>query len=327
MQKNSVFLLLTTKCNQRCKFCYTRGTVTENSDSFITEEDFKIALNWISEYYNPESTIIRLTGGEPTLHNRLPEFIKQISKKDFPISLITNGSRFREVFQEVRDFNVRVQFSLEGIGELHDRIVGKKGSFKNLIASIELALREDINMHTNTTLSRLNRKQIFDIFRFLSKLGVGVASLNYVTPTKFNRNIMLDFYEISEVYRKVKLLAGCLEMSISTLMAIPMCISDQGSGCAVGIGDVTITPELKAYCCPAITFPDTQLGDIRKNSIEELFDSWIYRSISQTFEHLPEVCRNCRFVQQCKGGCYLFWRHGLMQDYELSEKNVKVGGG
>ena len=325
MSHRNIFLAITGECNQRCRFCYNAGTTAGESRESISLEDFIYALNWIEEHFSPQITVLRLTGGEPTLHRHLLRFLREIDKRDFRAMLITNGTRFEDLYPKLREYShiLGVQFSVEGhTKELHEGITGRNGSFERLIRGIELALRH-FRVNTNTTLTKLNLPHIFDIFEFLKKIGVEKASLNYATPTVENLDIVPDFFTISEVYRKARLLGDILDMDIVTLMHLPMCLSREGKGCAVGKGDLTIDTRLDAYPCPAVSFPDTRLGNIRRATPEELFSAEIYRSITEDFTHLPASCRGCSYVRRCKGGCYLFWRLGLMHRYKLSEEGAR----
>jgi radical SAM protein with 4Fe4S-binding SPASM domain len=325
MNQRNIFLVLTDECNQKCGFCYNAGTTAGRTRGSMKTEDFLQALDWIKDYYSPEGVVIRLTGGEPTLHRDLPCFVEELYRRDFQALLITNGTRFEELYPELKEYShmLGVQFSVEGhTKNTHEGITGKKGSYERLLRGIELAMR-DFKVNTNTTLSKLNIANIFDVFEALKERGVERASLNYATPTRENLGIVPDFLTISEVYRRVAYLADVLEMSISTLMHIPMCLSREGKGCAVGNGDLTIDARLNAYPCPAVSFPDTCLGNIRRASPEMLFAAEIYRNIAREHMHLPESCQACSYVRRCKGGCYLFWRHGLMQGYELSEDKAR----
>lgn len=76
-------------CNFRCGFCHNPELVSgyENIDS-INQEDIidylKQKKNWIDG--------VCITGGEPTLHRDLPEFIKLLKDIGFQVKLDTNGT-------------------------------------------------------------------------------------------------------------------------------------------------------------------------------------------------------------------------------------------
>lgn len=321
--QRSIFLALTYECNQRCRFCYNSDRVASTKAS-MSREDFEFALKWIKEYYSPENTVIRLTGGEPTLHRDLVSFVSEIHRRDFRALLITNGTGFGKLYPELKEYShaLQVQFSVEGhTKEIHEGITNGKGSFDRLLHAIELA-KGTFQINTNTTLNKLNLPHIFDVFEFLKGIGVERASLNYATPTASNQGIVPDFYAISEVYEKSRYLSDILDTEITTLMHIPMCISREGKGCAVGNGDLTIDPHLNAYPCPAVSFPDTCMGNIKRADPQLLFGAEIFRNIASELKYLPEGCRSCKYVRRCKGGCYLFWRLGLMDKYELGEEKA-----
>jgi radical SAM protein with 4Fe4S-binding SPASM domain len=323
MNQRNVFMVLTEECNQRCRFCYNAGTLTAGGRS-MSREDYELALGWVKEHFSPQHTMIRLTGGEPTMHKDIVDFVKLLDSHDFKGILITNGTRFEELYPRLREYShiLGVQLSVEGhTTALHEAITRRKGSFGKLLRAIELA-KEEFRMNTNTTLSKLNLPYIYEVFEFLREHGVERASLNYATPTRANQGIVPSFQAISEVYERTEYLADILEMEITTLMHLPMCLSRMGKGCAVGNGDVTIDPELNAYPCPAVCFSDTCMGSIRRADPWMLYASEIYRNISKVHSYLPESCRACGYVDRCKGGCYLFWRHGLMSGYELREENA-----
>jgi hypothetical protein len=87
-------LLITFKCNLRCKICCTNTPHREISRQVdFSLEELKIA---ISKYYGVISYIRKfsLGGGEPTLHKDLPKLIEYIMnfKEQFEIlEIITNG--------------------------------------------------------------------------------------------------------------------------------------------------------------------------------------------------------------------------------------------
>ena len=76
-------------CNFRCPFCHNSDLVLR-PETFpeIKEEDFFIFLKNKRQLLDG----IVVTGGEPTLYEDLPAFIKKIKKLGFLIKLDTNGT-------------------------------------------------------------------------------------------------------------------------------------------------------------------------------------------------------------------------------------------
>ena len=77
-------------CNFRCPFCHNGSLVIpERFGETLPEEEFFAFLN-------KRSTILEgvcVSGGEPTLYNDLPDFIRKIREFGFLVKLDTNGSR------------------------------------------------------------------------------------------------------------------------------------------------------------------------------------------------------------------------------------------
>lgn len=75
-------------CNFRCPFCHNGGLVLAPfSQGVFTEEE-------IFTFLNKRKNVIKgvcITGGEPTLHADLPEFIEKIKDMGYRVKLDTNG--------------------------------------------------------------------------------------------------------------------------------------------------------------------------------------------------------------------------------------------
>jgi pyruvate formate lyase activating enzyme len=82
-------VIFTQGCNFRCGFCHNPQLVLpELFEEQISEET---VLEFLSKRKNKIEGVV-ITGGEPTLHNDLPDFIKKIKEFDYPVKLDTNGS-------------------------------------------------------------------------------------------------------------------------------------------------------------------------------------------------------------------------------------------
>ena len=76
-------------CNFRCPWCYNRDLVLKPSSlPSIYEQDVLNFLSLRKKWLDG----IAITGGEPTIHADLPEFIKKVKKLKFLVALETNGS-------------------------------------------------------------------------------------------------------------------------------------------------------------------------------------------------------------------------------------------
>ena len=84
-------------CNMRCPFCHNRSLV------FLNENDSDISTEDILEHLENRSKVldgICITGGEPTLHKGLKDFIKKVKALGLQVKLDTNGTNF-EVLKDL----------------------------------------------------------------------------------------------------------------------------------------------------------------------------------------------------------------------------------
>jgi len=80
-------VLFTPGCNLRCPFCQNWRIVLDPKPPFLNEET---ALRILEERRKYVDAVV-LTGGEPTLHEEIPEFLKKIKDIGFVVKLDTNG--------------------------------------------------------------------------------------------------------------------------------------------------------------------------------------------------------------------------------------------
>lgn len=85
-------ILLTNTCNQRCPYCFAANKITRDSKNRGSKEmslkDLKTVLDFLER--NNER-VIRLMGGEPTLHSKFEEIVDYILSRNLRIHVFTNG--------------------------------------------------------------------------------------------------------------------------------------------------------------------------------------------------------------------------------------------
>jgi cyclic pyranopterin phosphate synthase len=119
---------------------------------------------------------IRITGGEPTLREDLPELLSLIFnyKKDTEIALTTNGLLMDKFAKKYADAGLkRVNISLDSLKQdVAAKIAGKDildSVLKGIDASIEAGLRVKLNM---VPLVGYNENEIADILEYSRQKGI-----------------------------------------------------------------------------------------------------------------------------------------------------------
>jgi pyruvate formate lyase activating enzyme len=84
-------ILFTQGCPFRCPFCHNPELINPEQKMFapITEEEI---LEFLETRRGKLDGVV-ITGGEPTLHNDLIDFVRKLKEMEFAVKLDTNGSR------------------------------------------------------------------------------------------------------------------------------------------------------------------------------------------------------------------------------------------
>lgn len=86
-------------CNFRCPFCHNSELLGQDAPQFMTDEEFFAFLHKRQGLLEA----VCISGGEPTLQPKLPEFIHKIKELNFLVKLDTNGYRpdvLRQLLQD-----------------------------------------------------------------------------------------------------------------------------------------------------------------------------------------------------------------------------------
>lgn len=83
----SILMDITARCNMRCNFCYYKDRQVDD----MPVEQFE----WFCKTL-PEPVLLKLAGGEPTLHPQLTELIRISQKYGHRLYICSNGMRYKE---------------------------------------------------------------------------------------------------------------------------------------------------------------------------------------------------------------------------------------
>lgn len=155
-------IVFTQGCNFRCRYCYNPMLVLPSSDGecYHNPSEEEKGRNQLSEdglfdflkkrQGKLEGVVI--TGGEPTLHPDLPEFIKKIRELGYLVKLDTNGSNtdmLRYVLdQKLVDY---AAMDLKSDEDNYKRTVGADVDFKKIEESAKIIIGSGLPHEFRTT--------------------------------------------------------------------------------------------------------------------------------------------------------------------------------
>lgn len=162
-----ITLLVTDRCNLRCRYCAysgnyeysrTHGSSDMPLDVAIGAVDYLRDLARIRERHNPSGTpALGFYGGEPLLQLGLIKSVVDYTEKvgfDCTFNITTNGTLLNDetiAFLVSKKFNVAV--SLDGPPEEHDRnrvFPDGKGSFERVFTALCKLREENLRVHGST---------------------------------------------------------------------------------------------------------------------------------------------------------------------------------
>jgi MoaA/NifB/PqqE/SkfB family radical SAM enzyme len=166
-----ISLTVTNSCNLRCKMC---GQWSEEGYIYNNVKDsgskMKLA-DWkklIDEMANHKMDFVLIRGGEPFLFPGIIELIEYAVDKDLPLGIDSNGTMLEKYAEDlVRIGNMHITFSVDGPEEIHDYVMGIKGSYKKIKENIAL-----LNELEKNSEKKISKSICFTLSRYSYK-GLG----------------------------------------------------------------------------------------------------------------------------------------------------------
>lgn len=149
-------------CNFRCQYCYNPMLVcqghikqgsdvddqTAYSDKPISEEEF---LKFLNDRKGKLDSVV-VTGGEPTIHNDLPDFIKKIKDIGYKVKLDTNGTNSQMVKNLVETSLIDyIAMDIKASPEKYDLVTGVQPDLSEIRKSIRVIRESELPHEFRTT--------------------------------------------------------------------------------------------------------------------------------------------------------------------------------
>ena len=138
-------------CNFRCPICHNRELVLE------PEKLDDVPWDIIEEYIEDNKEFldgIVVTGGEPTIHNDLPELLWKLKRLGMRVKLDTNGSNpdmLAELINEKLIDSVAMDLKAP-LDEKYEDVAGVKLDIEKIKRSIHIIMESEIEYEFRTTI-------------------------------------------------------------------------------------------------------------------------------------------------------------------------------
>lgn len=319
-------IVLTYKCNNRCKWCY--AAPLDFSSQEMSLEKAKKVLDLLKKL---GVKVVGFIGGEPTLYTELFPLVKYAKKEGFDITLYTNGRKLADesFLNELIEAGVnQINISIQSIkSKVHDSITGCDGSLNETIKGIENCFKRNVATRLLVVLSHkklsvykelMNRfkesTQQFIFFRELPLFCKSAAQQN-ILSNKESAEIVPKIYDYSKeigvncfFYLRMPLCwfeENFLDKTLDKQLASNTCHTRYGAGLEVDVNGKVLP------CLQWINSHSMDLFQgnkiISKKLFLEKWNSGQPKKIRDKLRCQPsEKCKSCKYWEEhCTGGCPL----------------------
>ena len=193
-------LMLTGRCNLNCLHCFNAA----DNARVMTEWDFDELVDLLDQARDCGVSSFRVTGGEPMVHPRFLDVIREIYMRDMSVYVLNTNGWFitQELLDELRTtgFYAEVQLSFDGTGT-HDWMRQCEGAGERAIRAMRLLRENGFTVSVNMQVNRKNVHTMMDSVRLLDSLGVVSTRIVRTTETpRWEQNAAGACLSVEEYY-------------------------------------------------------------------------------------------------------------------------------
>jgi MoaA/NifB/PqqE/SkfB family radical SAM enzyme len=197
----SLTVSVTNACNSRCRTCFLWKLYSENPD--LKQREFK---TW--EFEKTFKSIgkkifwVTMSGGEPFLRSDLPEICSSFTENCSPkiINIPTNAllplvieDKTKKILKKCIGPNLVINLSLDGVGDLHDKIRNIRGNFNLFLETYQRLSRlksefPNLQIGVHSVVSKFSINGLMDVYEFSRKIGAD----SYITEVAERRTELFN---------------------------------------------------------------------------------------------------------------------------------------
>ncbi len=313
-------------CNLRCSYCFYLDHSALYPEEKIHRMSDEILEEMISRYMATDQPqyIFGWQGGEPTLMG--VEFFKKVvhyqQKYAKPGAIISNGLQTNgtliteELAEFLHEYNFLVGISLDGPEHIHNKYrlnQGMKGTHAKVWEGIRLLQKYKVEFNILTLVSSSNVHHAKEVYHYLKDHGFyyqqyipcvemdeqGNPLPFTITGEEWGKFMceIFDEWIQSDPYRiSIRLFDSILSLMFYGRMSVCHMAGNCRQYFVVEYnGDV--------YPCDFFVEKERRLGNITRNSWEEMQDHPLYHSFGHLKHQWNDACIHCPYLFYCSGDC------------------------
>jgi radical SAM protein with 4Fe4S-binding SPASM domain len=304
-----LILVLTHHCNFRCIYCFNSAAPGKDHD--LTAEEWVRVLAEAKQQGVVRCTI---SGGEPMTHPGFREIMKAVLDYGMIPYVCTNGSLIgADDIRFFREIGLPfIQLSLDTVDEtVHDRLSGAPGSLPRVRTAIHELVAAGIEVFVKSVITPMNADGVPDLIDRCHEWGVRRLTLDRFDLSNAGRGNQKLFLSREQERALGASARGRQERYLEDGMAITAVDTPRGWAdrsdivvCGALSTGLTILPDGKVSVCEKlIDYPDLTVGDVRTQSVEEIWNSARVGDVMRP-RAVGQTCSECPELSLCHTGCF-----------------------
>jgi radical SAM protein with 4Fe4S-binding SPASM domain len=287
----------------------------------------EIILNKIKDYclkHKIKKVYLCLTGGEVLLLGKeyltsffqLAQQILEQVKIKVKFSIQTNLSLMNQEYISIlKNFSVSVGTSFDVFGGLR-RFKNGKTADQAIIEKMILMLKNGIHFSGIVVVTTKNYKKGAGIYSFYNKIYTDFHSLKLhpwskdycpqlmVSPRQYVEYLKTVVQKYLRVKSNIKL--GDIDSYVNLLTKGPgtAYLCSFSKNCIKNGTFIENNGDI--YPCCSLRYKDLYLGNILRDSLEEIYSSPVLTRLKERRKSVEEKCKGCRYAKICSGGCMAY---------------------
>lgn len=191
----SVTLLVSYRCNLRCKMCFYYNEVEKDKTCKLIEDRIQDELtlpqikDLIDQCAKMKVKVFTIHGGEPLLYPNIFKVSKYAKDKGMLVNFVSNGALItKQMAANIIDAGINhITFSLDGPKAIHDEVRSVPGTFDKLIEGIKILKDMEAagyvipSLSISTYVSAINQKKLAQTLRIIQKAGIKDWGVGLIT--------------------------------------------------------------------------------------------------------------------------------------------------
>ncbi len=276
----------------------------------MPREDFGKVLDQVAAAMDPHKVMVVLTGGEPLMRRDLEQCGRMIFAKGFPWGMVSNGFGLTpERYRRLLECGLgALTISLDGLGEDHDWMRGRAGSFGRAAAAIRMVASSGaVNFDVVTCVNRRNIGSLSSLRDFLIGLGLKQWRLFTIFPsgraatdpdlqlTSDEFRSLMEFIKETRRSDIIKASYGC-EGFLGNYEGE---VRDNLFNCEAGVTVASVLADGAISACPSIR-ADYHQGYIYRDNFIDVWNNGFGVMRDRSWMKTG-LCRECKFWKYCHG--------------------------